>query len=165
MTDLNSRLAAVPLPALLRHARGAYASAMRGALDEAGYGDIPKNGLYVIGGLALGAGDVPLGALIRDLRISKQAAGQLVDALVSRGYLARAVDERDRRRLIVTLTERGRAAAATQAAARERIDSALLAKVGAECIDHARIALAALADLAPWGDPSGVRYRACSARP
>lgn len=149
---LDADLAAIPLPALLRHARAAYGSAMRRALEEAGYGDIPKNGLYVIGGLALGAGDVPLAALIRDLRISKQAAGQLVDALVSRGYLSRAVDEQDRRRLVVTLTERGRAAAATQTAARERIDSALLAKVGPECVQHTRLALAALADMAPWGE-------------
>ncbi len=90
--------------------------------------------------------------MIRDLRISKQAAGQLVDTLVSRGYLARTVDEHDRRRLIVALTERGRGAAATQAAARERVDAALLAKVGAEYVQHTRTALAALADMAPWGE-------------
>src|SRR6185437_5299881 len=107
MIDLDPRLAAVPLPALLRHARNAYGSAMRRALEQAGYDDIPKNGLYLIGGLALGAGDVPLAALIRDLRISKQAAGQLVDTLVSRGYLHRTTDEQDRRRLLITLTERG----------------------------------------------------------
>jgi DNA-binding MarR family transcriptional regulator len=90
--------------------------------------------------------------LIRDLRISKQAAGQLVDALVSRGYLARAVDEQDRRRLVVTLTERGRAAAATQRAAREQVDAALLAKVGAECVNHTRVALAALTEMAGWNE-------------
>lgn len=152
MSDLNPHLAAIPLPALLRHARAAYGSAMRRALEDAGYNDIPKNGLYVIGGMALGAGDIPLAALIRDLRISKQAAGQLVDALVSRGYLSRAVDEQDRRRLVVTLTARGHAAAATQAAARERVDSALLAKVGPQALAHTRIALAALAEMAPWGE-------------
>lgn len=152
MTDLDPHLAAIPLPALLRHARVAYGSAMRRALADAGYNDVPKNGLYVIGGLALGAGDIPLAALIRDLRISKQAAGQLVDALVSRGYLSRAVDEQDRRRLVVTLTERGRTAAATQTAARERVDAALLAKVGPQIIEHTRVALAALAEMAPWGE-------------
>ena len=152
MTDLDPHLAAIPLPALLRHARVAYGSAMRRALEDAGYNDLPKNGLYVIGGLALGAGDIPLAALIRDLRISKQAAGQLVDALVSRGYLSRAVDEQDRRRLVVTLTERGRTAAATQTAARERVDAALLAKVGPQIIEHTRVALAALAEMAPWGE-------------
>lgn len=142
----------VPLPALLRHARTAYGLAMRKALEAAGYDDLPKNGLYVIGGLALGAGDIPLAALIRDLRISKQAAGQLVDTLVNLGYLARTVDEQDRRRLIVTLTDRGRAAAATQTAARERVDAELVAKVGAECIEHTRVALAALAEMAGWGE-------------
>lgn len=142
----------IPIPALLRHARTAYGLAMRKALETAGYDDIPKNGLYVIGGLALGAGDAPLAALIRDLRISKQAAGQLVDTLVNRGYLARNIDGQDRRRLVVTLTDRGRAAAATQAAARERVDAQLLEKVGPECIEHTRIALAALTEMAGWGE-------------
>lgn len=154
MADLDPKLATVPIPALLRHARNAYGSAMRRALEQAGYNDIPKNGLYVIGGLALGAGDAPLAALIRDLRISKQAAGQLVDALVSRGYLDRAVDEQDRRRLVVTLTERGRAAATTQLAARQRVDAALLEKVGPECVQQTRIALAALTDMADWSEPA-----------
>jgi DNA-binding MarR family transcriptional regulator len=153
VTDSDPHLDTVPLPALLRHARNAYGSAMRRALEDAGYDDIPKNGLYVIGGLALEADDVPLAVLIRDLRISKQAAGQLVDALVSRGYLARAVDEQDRRRLVVTLTERGRAAAATQRVARERVDAALLAKVGPECVRQTRVALAALTDMADWAEP------------
>lgn len=152
MPDLDPQLAAIPLPALLRHARTAYGSTMRRALEDAGYDDIPKNGLYVIGGLALGAGDVPLASLIRDLRISKQAAGQLVDTLVNRGYLARSVDEQDRRRLNVTLTDRGRAAAATQAAARERVDAELLAKVGPQCIEHTRVALAVLTEMAGWGE-------------
>jgi DNA-binding MarR family transcriptional regulator len=152
VTGPDPPLAAIPLPALLRHARTAYGSAMRRALEDAGYNDIPKNGLYVIGGLALGAGDVPLATLIRDLRISKQAAGQLVDTLVNRGYLARTVDEQDRRRLVVTLTDRGRAAAATQRTAREGIDAALLAKIGPQCIQQARVALAALAEMAGWGN-------------
>jgi len=152
MPDLDPQLAAIPLPALLRHARAAYGSAMRRALEDAGYDDIPKNGLYVIGGLAIGAGEIPLASLIRDLRISKQAAGQLVDTLVNRGYLARTVDEQDRRRLVVTLTDRGRAAAATQATARERVDAELLAKVGPDCIGHTRIALAALTEMANWGE-------------
>ncbi|HUA25223.1 MAG TPA: MarR family transcriptional regulator [Steroidobacteraceae bacterium] len=152
MPDLDPPLAAIPLPALLRHARTAYGLAMRRALEAAGYADVPKNGLYVIGGLALGAGDVPLASLIRDLRISKQAAGQLVDTLVNRGYLARTVDEQDRRRLIVTLTDRGRAAAATQAAARERVDAELVAKVGRQCVEHTRVALAALTEMAGWNE-------------
>ena len=137
----------IVIPALLRHARYTYGEAMRRALAEAGYDDIPKNGLYVIGGLAMDREDVPLGQLIRQMRLSKQAAGQLVDALVLRGYLERAVDPEDRRKLTVRLTERGRAAAEAQAAARQKIDAELLARVGQETVDHARRALIALIEI------------------
>ena len=136
----------VVMPALLRHARVTYGAAMRRALDEAGYDDIPGNGLYVIGGLAMGVG-IPLGDLIKQLRISKQAAGQLVDTLVTRGYLERTVDPEDRRKLTVTLTERGKAAAAIQAAARKRIDAELVACVGDEDVSRTRRTLAALIDM------------------
>ena len=137
----------IALPALLRHARTTYGVAMRQALDEAGFDDIPGNGLYVIGGLALGAQDVPLGQLIKELRISKQAAGQLVDALVTRGYLERTVDKDDRRKLTVTLTERGKAAAAAQTAGRESVDTELLASVGQDDVGRTRRTLAVLCDI------------------
>lgn len=133
------------IPALLRHARYTYGTAMRLALTEAGYDDIPKNGLYIIGGL--GNAEIPLGQLIRELRTSKQAAGQLVDVLVLRGYLERTPDPEDRRKLTVALTERGRAAAATQRAAREKIDAALIARVGKENVERTVRTLAALIDL------------------
>ena len=144
----------IPLPALLRHARTTYGAAMRQALEEAGYDDIPKNGLYVIGGLALGAGDVPLGQLIKDLGVSKQAAGQLVDALVLRGYLEREVDESDRRRLTVVLTKRGKHAASVQAAARAKIDAALEKRAGAENVRRLR---RTLAELTAMGQADGGR--------
>jgi DNA-binding MarR family transcriptional regulator len=134
----------VPMPALLRHARTVYGGAMRAALEAAGYDDIPKNGLYVIGAMALGNGEVPLSQIIDDLGVTKQAAGQLVDALVLRGYLERSVDEEDRRRLTVTLTARGRDAAATQAGARRKIDAAVLAAVGDDDVRRARRTLAAI---------------------
>jgi DNA-binding MarR family transcriptional regulator len=138
----------IVMPALLRHARTTYGVAMRRALAQAGYDDLPKNGLYVIGGLALGAGRIPLGQLVKELRVSKQVAGQLVDTLVLRGYLERTVDEVDRRKLTVTLTERGRTAAAAQAAAREKIDAELIARVGREDVSRTRRTLAMLIDMA-----------------
>ena len=137
----------IALPVLLRHARNTYGMAMRRALAEAGYDDIPGNGLYVIGGLALDREDIPLGQLIRELRISKQAAGQLVDTLVTRGYLERSVDKDDRRKLTVTLTDRGRAAAEAQSAAREKVDAELLAKVGKDDLDRTRRTLAVVIDM------------------
>jgi DNA-binding MarR family transcriptional regulator len=137
----------VHLPALLRHSRNTYGAAMREALEAAGFGDIPANGLYVIGGLAPDRKEVPLAMLIRDLRISKQSAGQLVDTLVVRGYLERNADPVDRRRLVVTLTRRGRAAAATQAAARESIDAELMERIGERAVGVLRKGLAALIEI------------------
>jgi DNA-binding MarR family transcriptional regulator len=98
-----------PLTALLRGARAVFAAEIRRALTEGGYDDLPPNGPYVIGGMARTS--APLGDVITQLGVSKQAAGQLVDVLVVRGYLDRSVDPDDRRRLRVRLTERGRAAA------------------------------------------------------
>jgi DNA-binding MarR family transcriptional regulator len=137
----------VSMPALLRHARLAYGLAMRSALEAAGYGDIPKNGLYVIGGLARESSAHPLSQLIEELRLSKQAAGQLVDTLVTRGYLERYVDSEDRRRLTIGLTQHGRAAATVLAAAGATVDEELRARVGAQEIASARRALFVLVDI------------------
>lgn len=147
MDKVTAQLTEVVMPVLLRHARNTYGSAMRRALVEAGYDDIPGNGLYVIGGLALNREDIPLSQLILELRLSKQAAGQLVDTLVTRGYLDRSADKEDRRRLTIGLTERGRAAAAVQAAAREKVDAELLARVGEDDVNRTRRSLAALIEL------------------
>ena len=155
MAQENQWFEEIVMPALLRHARTTYGAAMRKALAEAGCDDVPKNGLYIIGGLALGAGDAPLGQLVKELGVSKQAAGQLVDTLVLRGYLERMVDEEDRRRLTVTLTARGRMAAAAQAAAREAIDAELLARVGAENIKRTRKTLGALIEMHREGGANG----------
>jgi len=147
MTQSNVVLDDIAMPVLLRHARNTYGMAMRRALAEAGYDDIPANGLYVIGGLALNREDIPLGQLIRELRISKQSAGQLVDTLVMRGYLERSADKDDRRKLTVALTERGRAAAEAQHAAREKVDADVLTKVGKEDLDRTRRTLAVIVDM------------------
>jgi DNA-binding MarR family transcriptional regulator len=137
----------VVFPALLRWARGTYGDAMQKALAEAGCDDVPPNGMYVIGGLALGAGDVPLSVLVKELKLSKQAAGQLVDTLVLRGYLWRETDEADRRRFTVALTERGRHAAGVQRQAREAIDAELLNRTGAEAVAGARKTLGMLIEM------------------
>jgi DNA-binding MarR family transcriptional regulator len=147
MTHARKLADEVSIPALLRHARLAYSAAMRRALDVAGYDDIPKNGLYVIGGLARNAGAHPLSQLIEELRLSKQAAGQLVDTLVTRGYLKREVDDDDRRRLKIELTERGRAAAKTLSAAGATVDDELAARVGSKDIERARLVLFVLVDI------------------
>lgn len=137
----------VSLPALLRHARRTYGEAMRAALEREGYDDIPANGLYVIGALALNRDGVSIGEIVKDLNISKQATGQLVDTLVARGYLGRSPDDNDRRQVIVTLTKRGLGAARAQAKGREQIDHALLAAVGEPDMASARRVLGTLIEM------------------
>lgn len=137
----------VSLPALLRAARAAFGSAIRAALTEVGCDDMPRNGSYVVGAIArTGA---PLSDIIAWLGVSKQAAGQLVDTLVTRGYLERAVDPDDRRRLTITLTERGTAAAAVIRSAVENVEAALTARVGPDYVAHTRATLASLLPTEP----------------
>lgn len=139
----------VALPALLSAARRPYGDAIRGALNTSGYDDMPSRGSFVVGGVARnGSGMQGMAAA---MGISKQAVSQLVDTLVTRGYLLRAPDPRDRRRMTVTLTDRGRAAAAVTRAAVATVDAALVEVVGARSVSSARRVLGALAQLAGDG--------------
>jgi len=147
MSDPNSWYDTIVIPALLRGARNTYGAAMRKALEEANCDDVPDNGMYVIGSLAMGNGVAPLSTLVLGLKASKQAAGQLVDTLVLRGYLKREADAEDRRRFTVKLTERGWHAAAVQREERERIDVELTKRVGADTVAQARKALGALIEI------------------
>lgn len=131
-----------PIPALLRGARSVLGSAIRGSLDGAGFDDLPPNGPYVLGAIA--AAGAPLAAVILQLGVSKQTAGQLVDTLVARGYLDRHVDPVDRRRLVVGLTARGRAAAAVVRSAVDELEDRWQERVGAKELAATRRALAAL---------------------
>jgi DNA-binding MarR family transcriptional regulator len=132
----------VGIPALLRAARRTYGIAVRAALAEADCDDMPRNGSYVVGAIArTGA---PLSQIITELGVSKQAAGQLVGTLVMRGYLDRSPDPEDRRRLTITLTERGQAAAAVIRSAVDDVDADLITRVGAEYVAHTRATLGSL---------------------
>jgi DNA-binding MarR family transcriptional regulator len=144
----EDRVSEISLPALLRAARMTYGTAVAAALSEAGCDDVPRNGAYVIGGIARAG--APLSEIITGLGVSKQAAGQLVDTLVARGYLDRTVDPEDRRRLTITLTERGYAAAAVVRSAVEHVDRDLEARVGPLYMAHTRATLVAL--IASAGD-------------
>jgi DNA-binding MarR family transcriptional regulator len=139
----------IVLPALLRAARPAYGNAIRNALRDAGFEDVPKNGAYVIG--AISRAGAPLANIIKGLGVSKQAAGQLIDTLVLRGYLEREVNDEDRRRLTMTLTPRGRAAAAVARKASESVDTKLKKRAGEKAVAEARKVLFHLIAIANEG--------------
>jgi DNA-binding MarR family transcriptional regulator len=147
----------VAMPALLRAARTTYGSAIRSALEEVGCPDVPRNGIFVIGAIARTGS--PLGEIIAALGVSKQAAGQLVDTLVLRGYLDRAPDPDDRRRMTVSLTDRGRLAAQASRLAIDDVDAEVIERVGADTIAATRAGLVAMIGIgrpAAGGEAEGI---------
>jgi len=130
------------VPNRLRRARGAYAIAVVRALAEAGFADLPRNGAFVLAGIAR-FGD-SLGPIVDQLGVSRQAVSQLIDALVQRGYIQRSENSRDRRRMVVELTDKGQAAAATIRAAVESVNGQLAARVSAQDLTGFHRALDAL---------------------
>ena len=108
---------------------------------------MPGNGSYVLS--AITRGGVPLAEVIAALGVSKQAAGALVDTLVVRGYLVRQVDPSDRRRLVLSATDRGDAAASVIRSAVGVVDGQLEAAVGPARLAATRATLATLAALVP----------------
>jgi DNA-binding MarR family transcriptional regulator len=131
------------IPAMLRGARGAYATTIVAMLAAAGFDDLPRNGPVVLGGMA-NHGDSAVD-MIRGLGVSRQAASQLIDVLVLRGYLDRQINPDDRRRMDIELTERGRTAAAVIRAAVEQVHRQLVAKISPAELAGLRAGLAALA--------------------
>jgi len=132
----------VVIPALIRAARGSYSLAIAARLAANGFDDLPRNGAFVLGGMANFGGSA--GDMIRALDVSKQAASQLIDTLVLRGYLTREVNQDDRRRMVIGLTERGRAAATAVRAGVDDIDIELARMISREQLAGLRAGLEAL---------------------
>jgi len=131
------------IPALMRAARGSYAEAIYRHLAAADLDDLPRNGPFVLGGMARTAASAA--DLIAALGVTKQAASQLIDTLVIRGYLTREVNPNDRRRMTIELTDRGRAAAAAVRAGVEEVDAELAGMISPAELAGLRAGLAALA--------------------
>jgi DNA-binding MarR family transcriptional regulator len=138
-----------PLPKLMLEARGSYGEASRRALAAAGCEDLPRGGGMLLAGLEdiPEADFTPQADAVAGLHRSKQAASQLIDALVIRGYLERRSDPGDRRRMRVRITDRGRAAASVIQAAVDAVDAALEQRITAEELHGLRVGLAALGEI------------------
>jgi DNA-binding MarR family transcriptional regulator len=81
--------------------------AVHAGLAVRGFGDLrPQHGFAFV---RISAGNATLADLAEYLGVSKQAAGQLVDQLVERGYVTREPHPHDGRARLLTLTDKGRA--------------------------------------------------------
>ena len=135
----------IAIPALLRAARGSYGRAIAARLADEGLADLPRNGPFVLGGMANHGGSAV--DMIRGLGVSRQAASQLIDTLVLRGYLTREINPADRRRMDIELTGRGRAAADAVQTAIADVDRQLAAMITPTELTGLRTALTALATI------------------
>jgi DNA-binding MarR family transcriptional regulator len=130
---------------LLVRARGGYGNTVAEHLWVAGFDDLPRNGPFLLGGMANHGGSAV--EMIRSLGVTRQAASQLIDTLVLRGYLSRESNPDDRRRLNIVLTERGRAAGAAIRAATAEVNARLAQMLSPAELDGLRAGLAALGEI------------------
>jgi hypothetical protein len=140
----------VVLPALLRAARGAYGNAVRQELTDAGFGDLPRNGAFVISGMANWGGNATdlLDELGKNSR-GRERTGRLLDALAETGYVTRGVDASGQP--TIEVTDRGRAAATCVRAAVTSVDAELAAAISAEQMAGLRAGLMALWEIRERG--------------
>ena len=130
---------------LLVRARGGYGNTISAHLAAAGFDDLPRSGPFVLGGMASHRGSAV--EMIRSLGVTRQAASQLIDTLVLRGYLSREVNPEDRRRMNIVLTERGRAAAAAIRAGIDQVEAELARMLTPADLAGLRAGLAALGQI------------------
>jgi DNA-binding MarR family transcriptional regulator len=135
----------VATPTLMRSARGVYAQSIRAQLHAIGIDDLPRNGMFILAGVDPSGG--PSQDLAADLGVTKQAVSQLIDVLVSRGYLERQPDPGDRRRVVLELTGRGQEALDAGVVGLEAVDRQLQERVSREQIEAMRSVLIALTEI------------------
>jgi DNA-binding MarR family transcriptional regulator len=140
--NVSDRYENAPLSALLYATRGTYTAAVRRAQAKLGYTDVPVSGEFILN--AMEWSGASLESIVRFMGVSKQAVSQSVEMLVVRGYLERGRDPSDRRRVTLSLTDRGHAAGRAGAAAIREVDRELRARVGATGVAVARATLVAL---------------------
>jgi DNA-binding MarR family transcriptional regulator/catechol 2,3-dioxygenase-like lactoylglutathione lyase family enzyme len=151
MTEPEGRYYATPT--LIRAARGTYARSMRARLHALGIDDMPRNGLFILAGIA--DSDTDRQDMRIELGITKQAVSQLIDTLVARGYLTRSPDQQDRRRVSLEVTDRGQQVLEAALDGVEAVDAQLHERVSNEQIEGMRAALRALAEIKVADTASG----------
>jgi len=105
VTDENGDLLALPL--LMFSAAATLVDAINAGVVARGFTGVrPAHGFTFVRIAAEGASIAEIGDY---LGITKQAASQLVDELLRRGYVASGPHPRDARAKLITLTEQGRA--------------------------------------------------------
>jgi DNA-binding MarR family transcriptional regulator/uncharacterized glyoxalase superfamily protein PhnB len=157
VSSMDESLNEFATPTLMRAARGVYAGSIRAQLRALGLDDLPRNGAFILAGIDASGGlrhDLPA-----ELGVTKQAVSQVIDTLVSRGYVERGTDSGDRRRLALELTDRGQRALDAVIAGAEAVDRQLEERVSREQIETMRSVLIAMAQVKTGSLANGAALR------
>jgi DNA-binding MarR family transcriptional regulator len=144
-------------PTLMRAARGVYAQSIRAYLHAIGIDDLPRNGALILAGIDISGG--PRQDLPAELGVTKQAVSQVIDVLVSRGYVIRRSAPGDRRRVDLELTDRGQEVVEAVYRGVDAVDRKLAERVSPEQIEAMRSALIALAEIKTVAVATGAGLR------
>jgi DNA-binding MarR family transcriptional regulator len=146
----------MPMPTLMRAARGAYAQSIRAELHVVGIDNLPRNAIFILSGIDSSGPSTEFPA---ELGITKQGVSLVIDTLVKRGYLERSPDADDRRRIDLTLTDRGHEAVDVATRGVEAVDHKLEERFSHEQINAAREVLIAMSEIKSAGVASGTGRR------
>jgi DNA-binding MarR family transcriptional regulator len=145
MTLPQTAPSVAPIPELMRAARGSYKRSIDAELAARGLEEVPGAGGLVLAYLAAGRDSIE--EMVRRLGVTRQSFSQLVDSLVTRGYVTRDPHPDDRRRMVLALTERGRVAADAVMAGARAVDEQLAARLTDAELDGLRKGLAVLGEV------------------
>jgi DNA-binding MarR family transcriptional regulator len=144
---------------LLRRAVRRYASPVSEALAAAGCDDLPQRGVWAVSALAETEPGLSGRDLVARMGISKQAISQLIETLVTLGYVARRPSADDRRRTLLHLTSRGRGAARIIDRTVAEMEATMANAIGRERLRALHRALVELdeASMSSGPDPTSLR--------
>ncbi|MFJ4651160.1 MarR family winged helix-turn-helix transcriptional regulator [Nocardia sp. NPDC088792] len=128
------------LPLLLLAAAAEVTDAINRGVVAAGFTDVRPTHGFAFARMAPNGATV--GEIAEHLGVTKQAASQLVDELVKKGYAARNPHPTDSRARLITLTERGWACTRAADAAAARFTEHWAAALGPAAVVELRNALA-----------------------
>jgi DNA-binding MarR family transcriptional regulator len=138
------------LPTLTSLAGSGIVRAILDRIEAAGYAGVKPSHGYVIQRLV--EDEPTISALADALGMTQQGASKQVRDLEALGYVERTVVPGDHRARSVRLTPAGRGMLQSGRDARAAIEAEVLEQVGSENVKAAKIALAALLDVAGLGD-------------
>jgi DNA-binding MarR family transcriptional regulator len=136
----------IPLPALIQLAYQSADAAITMGLRRRGF-DVTRAHSSVLANIDVETG-TRLTVLADRASVTKQAIGQVVAELETRGFVKRTPDPQDGRAKLVRLTAGGRNLIAAAYEVIGQIEAAVLNQVGSEGVEATRTTLAALVSAA-----------------